>query len=279
MNQLQKQRQKQQENRLRATFARPQTKIPQAFRYTCITYLLCGVVALALGSYYSSGTIDSVLPFTITNSSLRYYIFVGVYMLLVAGLGVFASFVPKKRRPLVNAYICLVALITLVDLCVALWLWTGTLNINDVLGDRWRSSWSDFIKTSFQETYGCCGYLSPSDSPIASSSTCSDPATRYGCKWDVTFYVQRCHRYTYAGLIVLMLFGLGAMATGQLLVMECEKDDRIIKSHIHHFRKRAESNANNTLADTDSSNSSLMSAYVNSNHTYHHRHDRQDSIA
>ncbi|KAJ2844400.1 hypothetical protein GGI22_006888 [Coemansia erecta] len=191
-------------------------------------------------------------------------------MLLTAGLGAFASFVPKKRRPLVNTYICLVALITLVNLCISLWLWTGTLNINDVYGDRWRSSWSDFIKTSFQETYGCCGYLSPSDSPIASSPTCSNAATRYGCKYYVIFYAQRCHRYTYAGLIVMMLFGLGAMATGQLLVMECEQDDRIIKSQYHHFRKRAESNANHTLAATDSSNSSLLSATTHSQGDNHH---------
>ncbi|KAJ1667203.1 hypothetical protein EV178_001696 [Coemansia sp. RSA 1646] len=268
MNQLKQQRQKQQESRRQRTFTQTPTKIPQAFRYCCITYLLCGVVALALGSYYSSGTSDSILPFTITRSSMRYYIFVGVYMLLTAGLGVFASFVPKKRRRLVNVYIGLVALITFVDLCIALWLWTGTLNINDVYGDYWRSSWSDFIKTSLQENYGCCGYLSPSDSPIASSPTCSNSKTRYGCKYDVVFYAQRCHRYTYAGLIVLMLFGLGAMATGQLLVMECEQDDRILKSQFHHLRKRAESNAKNSLADTDSSNSSLMSANTRS-HGHH----------
>ncbi|KAJ2510529.1 hypothetical protein GGI11_005456 [Coemansia sp. RSA 2049] len=259
MNQLQQQLHKLQEGKKQGVFTRAHTRIPQAFRYCAITYLVSGVVALSLGSYYSSGTSDSVVVFTITRAAMRYYIFVGVYMLLVAGLGVFASFVPKKRRRLVNVYIGLVALVTFINLCVSLWLWTGTLNINDVYGDYWRHSWSGFVKTSLQEKLGCCGYLSPFDDPVMSSTTCQDSKTRFGCKYDVVFYAQRCHRYTYAGLIVIMLFGLAAMATGQLLVMECEQDVRILKSQFYHFRKRAESNANTSLADSDSPHLSLQS--------------------
>ncbi|KAI9505271.1 hypothetical protein GGI25_002163 [Coemansia spiralis] len=244
-----------QTQRAKAGAAPSRATVSQAFKLFCIAYLVSGVVALALGSYYSSGTHDSIITFTVTDSSLRYYIFVGAYMMLTAGVGMFASLAPRQRRRLLNAYVGLIALVTFINLCVALWLWIRTLDIRGIYGDNWRHLWSDYIKTSLQENYGCCGYLSPSDSP-ASSPACNNSKLRYGCKYYIIFYVQRCHRYIYAGLVIFMLFGLGAITTGTLLIMKCDEQDRAVISQYHHFRKRAESNARDT--ETESTHSSLV---------------------
>ncbi|PIA19738.1 hypothetical protein COEREDRAFT_79021 [Coemansia reversa NRRL 1564] len=122
----------------------------------------------------------------------------------------------------------------------------------------WRNAWTDEIKVTFEDQHMCCGYLSRYDSPMNSSVACKDTTIKYGCMYPVIFYAQRCHRFIYAGLITICIIGVGCIATGMLLLIDCSEEDRIRLSQIHYLRRRATSKSKDTRPL--SSSSSTISA-------------------
>ncbi|KAJ2080068.1 hypothetical protein H4R24_003339 [Coemansia sp. RSA 988] len=230
-------------------------------------YLISGLVALSLGAYYINGKDGEHRVFIVTGHSLRFFLFLGVYILGNAILGVIAALAPLKRRRLLYYYVGTIAVIIVIMLCVSIWLWTRTLNIHNYYGDMWRSEWTDDIKLMFEDKNMCCGYLSRNDSPVSSSAACKDTSIKHGCMYPVIFYAQRCHRFIYAGLIVFSIIGVGCIVTGMLLLIDCSEEDRVRLSQAHHLRKRAASKARDTRPPSSSSSTISTNAYQ-LNHLY-----------
>ncbi|KAJ2819600.1 hypothetical protein IWW50_005401 [Coemansia erecta] len=217
------------------------------FRFWSIAYLVCGITALSVGAYYINAKGDEPQrAFIVTAHALRIYVFLGLYFITNASLGIFASFAPLKRRRLLYYYTALIALIIFIMVVVSIWLWTRTLNINGYYRNVWRDEWSDEIKLMFEDRDGCCGFLSRDDSPVSSSASCQDESIKHGCMYPVIFYTQHTHRYIYAGLISFCLVGLGCMVTSALLIIDCSDENRVRLSQSHYWRKRAASKAADT---------------------------------
>ncbi|KAJ1764421.1 hypothetical protein LPJ77_001146 [Coemansia sp. RSA 2523] len=220
-----------------------QAKASRMFRFWSAAYLACGLVALSVGAYYINAKDEGHRAFVVTAYILRIYVFLGLYFITNATLGIFASMAPLKRKRLLYCYTALIALIIFIMVVVSICIWTRTLNINGYYADMWRNEWSDEIKLMFEDQGQCCGFLSRNDSPVASSASCKDESIQHGCMYPVIFYAQHSHRYIYAGLISFCLVGLGCIATSMLLIIDCSSEHRVRLSQSHYWRKRAASKA------------------------------------
>ncbi|KAJ1836105.1 hypothetical protein LPJ63_000545 [Coemansia sp. RSA 2711] len=218
-------------------------KASRMFKFWTYLYLVCGIVALSVGAYYIGAQGEGHRAFIVTAHALRIYVFLGLYFMTTASLGIFASLAPLKRKRLLYWYTGLIALIIFIMLVVSIWLWTRTLNINDYYRDMWRNQWPDEIKLMFEDQGKCCGYLSRDDSPVGSAASCQDASIKYGCMYTVIFYAQHSHRYIYAGLVSFCLVGLACMVTSALLLIDCSEEVRLRLSQTHYWRKRAASKA------------------------------------
>ncbi|KAJ1806162.1 hypothetical protein LPJ75_005121, partial [Coemansia sp. RSA 2598] len=204
-----------------------------------IIYMLCGIAATVVGIYYSNAKNESLRVFTVTAYSLRSYIFLGIYFIVCSLIGTLVALAPLRRRRLLQTHIGALAAIILTMLCISLWLWTRTLNIDGVYGKYWRNDWSDAIKDAFQRDGGCCGFLSRADAPYMQSPSCKDANIDYGCMYTVIFYAQHHHRYIYAGLIVFMLMSLGSMVTGIILLIQCDNEERLRWAQTQYLARKA----------------------------------------
>ncbi|KAJ2708993.1 hypothetical protein H4R19_004472 [Coemansia spiralis] len=223
----------------RPTLMRPEPATPSLmYKIWSLVHFSCGVVALALGIYFINATGDNQRVYIVTHEALRVYVFVGLYVSTTALLGVYAALAPLKRKRLLHAYVGLLGLGILIMVFVSLWLWMYTLNINDYYGTMWREQWSDDVKLAFENNGNCCGYLSRDDHPVASAPACQDQSIKHGCMYPVIFYGQDCHRYIYAGLITFSIISLFCAATGLLLIIDCNVEERVRRSHAYHWRRR-----------------------------------------
>ncbi|KAJ1818648.1 hypothetical protein LPJ60_004215 [Coemansia sp. RSA 2675] len=211
--------------------------VSRAYRVLCIILLITGLSAIGVGGYFSNATGESYRVNTVTGGSLKLYIFMGVYMFLTSLLGIFASLAPLKRKRLLQAYIVLCALSIFIMMCMTIWLWTRTLNINDIFGDMWRHTWSDDLKLSFEDENTCCGYSNPKDSPVLASASCKIK-NGYGCYLPVLFYTQIRLRGVYAGLVVFMLVALAATVTATLQLVFTLDHERVLRSQTHYLFNR-----------------------------------------
>ncbi|KAJ2376510.1 hypothetical protein IW150_001937 [Coemansia sp. RSA 2607] len=209
--------------------------------YICFTIILffCGIAATAVGIFYNKPSGEALRMTTVTASSLRSYIFIGIYLIICSLVGTLVSLAPLKRKSLLRVFIGAMCLIIIIMLCISLWLWTRTLNINSIYGKYWRNEWSDAIKDAFQKDGNCCGFLSRNDSPYMSSPSCQNTSIDYGCMYTVIFYAMHHHRYIYAGLIVFMLMGLGSMVTGIILSIQCSNEERLKWAQTQYLAKKA----------------------------------------
>ncbi|KAJ2156653.1 hypothetical protein GGF46_005038 [Coemansia sp. RSA 552] len=235
------------------------------FKIWVLALLASGIVATALGAYYINATGEAHRAFVVTAQSLRFYVFVGVYLVLDAVLGLFAAMAPLQRKRLLYAYVGLTALIIFTMLIVSIWLWTRTLNINNYYRWMWRDEWPDEIKLLFEDQHSCCGYLSRHDAPVSSSPSCRDESIENGCMYPVIFYAQHCHRYIYAGLATFCLIGLCCITTGVLLILECSDEFRMRRSTSHSRQKRPASKSidysQQRLSPTSMMNQSHLRTY------------------
>ncbi|KAJ2781711.1 hypothetical protein H4R18_002716 [Coemansia javaensis] len=217
---------------LRADVARPSW----SYKFWTLALFASGAIALALGIFYINATGEPHRAFVVTAYALRFYVFAGLYLSASALVGVYAALAPLPRKRLLHVYVGLLGLAIVIMVCASIWIWTGTLNINQYYGRMWRNDWPDEIKLMFQDQNQCCGYLGPADSPVASSSACSGDA--HGCMYPVILYVMACHRYVYAGLICFSLVSLFSATTGMLLIIDCNAEQRVRRSLAHHWRRR-----------------------------------------
>ncbi|KAJ2745250.1 hypothetical protein GGI20_002318 [Coemansia sp. BCRC 34301] len=208
------------------------------FKVFCGILFVTGLSAAGVGGYFSNATGESLRVNMVTSGSLKLYIFMGVYMLLTSLLGIYASLAPLKRKRLVQAYIVLCTMSLLIMFCLAIWLWTRTLNIHGLIGDMWRNTWSDDIKRVFEDENKCCGYLNPKDSPMMASPSCSDKKINYGCYLPVLYYTQIRLRGVYAGLVVFMLIVLAATVAATLHLVFTNDHERVLRSQSHYLLKR-----------------------------------------
>ncbi|KAJ2585121.1 hypothetical protein H4R99_008783 [Coemansia sp. RSA 1722] len=235
-----------------------QLSVSRTYTAFTIIYMLCGIAAIVVGIFYSNAKNDSERIFIVTAYSLRAFIFLGVYFIACSLIGTLVALAPLRRKRLLQTHIIAIALIILTMLCISLWLWTRTLNINGVYGKYWRNDWSDSIKDAFQRDGNCCGFLSRADAPYMQSPSCKDANIDYGCMYTVIFYAQHHHRYIYAGLIVFMLMGLGSMTTGIILHMQCSNEERLRWAQTQYLARKAKRYQDSLGDDDDGSNTYSM---------------------
>ncbi|KAJ2164587.1 hypothetical protein GGF45_006120, partial [Coemansia sp. RSA 551] len=77
-----------------------QAKASRMFRFWSAAYLACGLVALSMGAYYINAKDEGHRAFVVTAYILRIYVFLGLYFITNATLGIFASMAPLKRKRL-----------------------------------------------------------------------------------------------------------------------------------------------------------------------------------
>ncbi|KAI9474948.1 hypothetical protein BX667DRAFT_341438 [Coemansia mojavensis] len=227
------------------------------FRVWTGIYFICGIVALIVAGTFMSAEGEGHRAYIVTSRALRFYIFLGLYFIFSSLLGIFASLAPLKRKKLLYYYMFSIAVAIFITFIFNVWLWTGTLNINDRYRDLWINEWSDEIKLMFEDQDGCCGFLSRDDNPVSSSASCLNKAIKHGCLYAIIMYTQRAHRYVYAGLISFSLVGLCCIVMTLLLISDCDSEHRMRLSLSHYWRKRSASKATDT---GDASPTSLLNA-------------------
>ncbi|KAJ2486155.1 hypothetical protein IWW37_005705 [Coemansia sp. RSA 2050] len=134
-------------------------------------------------------------------------------------------------------------------LCLTIWLWTRTLNIDDKFGDMWRHTLSDNLKLSFEDEHTCCGYLNPKDSPVLASASCKIK-NGYGCYLPVLFYTQIRLRGVYAGFVVFMLVVLAATVSATLQLVFTMDHERVLRSQSHYLFNRVSRRSSACVAPT-----------------------------
>lgn len=186
-----------------------QKKIQRTLMACSGIYLLSGIIIASIGGVYSMADSGEKLRVdTITHHRMIYLVFVGVYISFSSSVAIFASLAPLKRRRLLKLFAAATVLIIVFMFCLIVWLWTRTLNMNNVYRDYWREDWSETIKMTFENDNRCCGYLNPNDAPIPSSKSCQDSTIKNGCMYPVIFYVAEKTMYMYGGIITCALLGL-----------------------------------------------------------------------
>ncbi|KAJ2789517.1 hypothetical protein H4R21_006720 [Coemansia helicoidea] len=247
----------------RPALMRPETAKPSnMYKLWSLVHFSCGVAALALGIYYINATGEGQRVYTVTHQSLRFYVFIGLYIAATSMLGVFAALAPLKRKRLLHIYVGLLGLGIVIMVCVSLWLWTYTLDINGYYGQMWRTQWSDDIKLAFENDGSCCGYLSRDDSPMASAPACVDQSIKHGCMYTVIFYGQACHSYIYAGLITCSIISLFSAIAGLMLIIDCNAEKRVRRSHAYQWRRRmAARKASSAASRSTTTTINVHSAY------------------
>ncbi|KAJ1935568.1 hypothetical protein GGF37_005945, partial [Kickxella alabastrina] len=214
-----------------------------------MAYLICGIAALSIGTYYAKATDEGKRIYIVTAYALKAYAPLGIYFIVCSLLGFLVALAPLRRKRLLHGFVFALGLITLIMFCISIWIWTRTLNINGLYALSWRNEWSDVIKDAFQRDGSCCGFLSPADSPFMASASCQNTSIDYGCMYTVIFYAQKYHRLIYAGLIIFKLIGVGAMVSGIILLGQCRKEERLKRAYVHYWARKAR-RYNNSLEDT-----------------------------
>ncbi|KAJ2789434.1 hypothetical protein H4R20_007183, partial [Coemansia guatemalensis] len=163
-------------------------------------YMLTGISALAAGGYFMATNDTSRRSAMLTTNVLRSLLAAGIYIVISALVGVYGSLAPLTRKSWLIAYIVLIVGAVLIETGIGIWMWSRTLDIDDLYGYNWRHLWSDEIKRSFQDKANCCGYLNMHDSPAPGSASCTDTVMPYGCMVSVQQYTHGYLTYIYSWL-------------------------------------------------------------------------------
>ncbi|KAJ2485335.1 hypothetical protein EV174_001799 [Coemansia sp. RSA 2320] len=240
-------------------------KVAKAFQALCGIFLVAGLSAIGVGGYFANASGESQRVYIVTNSSLKTYIPLGIFMLLTALLGIFASLSPLKRKRFLQVYIGLCSLLMFIMGIISIVLWVRTLNIDDLNGNMWRDIWSSQLKRSFEDDNTCCGYLNPKDSPEPSSKSCNNSNINYGCMLPVLFYTQIRLRGVYAGLVVYMLLALAATMSGTLLLVFTNDLERVLWAQSNYLLSKRPAQPSVLSSGPDSPQSSLCEQPVPNN--------------
>ncbi|KAJ2597283.1 hypothetical protein GGF39_003118 [Coemansia sp. RSA 1721] len=188
-------------------------------------YMATGIAAMAVSGYFLQTKGTSRQTIIVTDNVLRSLMAAGVYLVLNNIVGIVAILSPLKRKRWIVAYIWLVVIAMLVETGVGIWMWVRTLDINDLYGHNWRSLWSDDIKGIFQDSGSCCGYLGPTDSPVAGFGSCGS-IDAYGCMVAVQTYARDYLAYIYTCLFSFVFIDVCALLSGMVLLVMRNDEER-----------------------------------------------------
>ncbi|KAJ2523646.1 hypothetical protein GGI11_001359 [Coemansia sp. RSA 2049] len=200
------------------------------FGYGVVTacYMATGITALAVAGYFLSEHSSPKRETIVTTNVIKSLFVAGSFIILVSFVGIIGVLAPLKRKKWLVAYICLQVLTIIVETGVGIWLWSRTLDINDLYGFNWRSLWSDEMKMSYQDDYKCCGYLNPHDSPVLSSDSCRNAdASSFGCTLFVHNFALDSLSYIYTYVFSFVFVDVVAMLSGMVVLTIRNDEERL----------------------------------------------------
>ncbi|KAJ2357567.1 hypothetical protein GGF43_001381 [Coemansia sp. RSA 2618] len=193
---------------------------------TC--YMATGVAALAAAGYFKSSDDASRHTVIVTDNVLNALLAAGAYTVASALIGIFGSLSPLTRKSWIIAYTWLLVLTMLVETGIGMWMWTRTLDAHGMYGYNWRHLWPDSVRRIFQDKNGCCGYLSPLDSPVLGSRACENAVPRaFGCMVAVQSYAQSYLTYIYTWLFGFVFIDVVALLAAMVLLTIRNDEERL----------------------------------------------------
>ncbi|KAJ2792509.1 hypothetical protein H4R21_006159, partial [Coemansia helicoidea] len=190
-----------------------------SFGFITACYAATGIGAVAASAYFIRTNDMSRRAVLLTPNLLRTLVVAGAYVILSALAGAIGALAPLQRKRWLVAYVWLVVVAILVQAGIGIWMWSRTLDIDDLYAHNWRHLWPEAVRRSFQDQGMCCGYLNPHDSPAAGSPSCANPATAYGCIVSVHLYTHSRLAYIYSWVFGFVFVGVVALLSALVLVV------------------------------------------------------------
>ncbi|KAJ1888325.1 hypothetical protein LPJ66_008638 [Kickxella alabastrina] len=229
---------------------RIKTSVKAVFGFLLALYTATGIAALAVSGYFLNNKNSSRRTIIITDNVLHSVMAAGIYVGVNVVVGIIGSLSPLTRKRWLSAYVWLAAIAILVETGMGIWLWSRTLNIDDLHGYNWRNLWSDDIKLIFQNEGKCCGYLSPLDSPVLNSATCENIQDAYGCMTAVNNYAHNYLTYVYTCMFCFVFVDVSAMLSGMVLLVIRNDEERWRWSRTNAiFKSMKKINTDSTVND------------------------------
>ncbi|KAJ2608563.1 hypothetical protein H4S08_004404 [Coemansia sp. RSA 1365] len=163
-------------------------------------------------------------------------------------IGLHREYSPLTRKNWLISYIVFIVGAVLVETGIGIWMWSRTLDIDDLYGHNWRYLWTDDIKRSFQDKGNCCGYLNSQDSPAPGSDSCTNTAIPYGCMVSVQQYTHGYLTYIYSWLFGFVFVAIVALLAAMVLMVVRNDEERLRWSRANViFRSLKKANSDTTL--------------------------------
>ncbi|KAJ2558111.1 hypothetical protein EV175_000956 [Coemansia sp. RSA 1933] len=228
---------------------RLKSSVQFGFGLVTACFMATGIAALSVAGYFVSEDSSPKRETIVTTNVIKSLFVAGVFIILVSFVGITGALSPLSRKRWLLAYIWLLVVTILFETGVGIWLWSRTLDIDDLYGLNWRSLWSDAMKKSYQDDYQCCGYLNPHDSPVLSSDSCQNAnESSFGCTHFVHQYALDSLGYIYTFVFSFVLVDVFAMLSGLVVLIIRNDEERLRWSRANNIFKSMKIGGNGVSA-------------------------------
>ncbi|PVU88136.1 hypothetical protein BB561_006011 [Smittium simulii] len=200
------------------------------FYISSLAFALSGVVMIYFGgAILANERIHSGLP--VFNEAVpSLYLFAGISSLITVMVGFIGFLKPHKRSRMFRMYQIGVAIVFILELSLAISIWSKSLKIAKNYNHIWRTTMDNFSRSTFQSIGKCCGFLHSSDFPSYITPECSGPKSEsyMGCVGPLQKYVSKYLSKHYNASFMFIFIDIYALLVGIVLKFTLDVHERTL---------------------------------------------------